>query len=166
MPLGLDKLTDDQLFNLCQEMCGELSLRDPYIRRCAQAEIVTAAERLKIHREALTEAMEKTRKAYVNGIKKDILREVSRLVDKGEIKLMEAKEEAVVITQADREAKAALLEKLQRAAGSGLMPHSLTVHLSGRRITVDMGSFHLEVTTNFKAKDALAMVEQLIGPMV
>lgn len=162
MPLGLDALTDDQLFNLCKEMCLELSQRDPFIKRCAQAEITTAAERLQISRDALIEAAKSVRERYVKDIRKEVLAEVNELVNKGQIKLMNVEEEAVVIKEADVLARRELLQKLRDTAKKGLMPSGLVMRLDGKKVTLRFGSTEISGMTSMDAQGARQLIESLI----
>lgn len=162
MSLGLDTLTDDQLFNLCREMCAELSQRDPYIQRCAQTEITTAAERLQISRDALITAARAVRKQYEEDIHKEVLVEVESLVSKGQIKLMDAKQEAAVIKEADILARRQLLQKLKDTSNKGLMPRNLVMVLDGKKVTLRFGATEISGFSKMDAKQTQALIESII----
>lgn len=163
MSLGLDKLTDDQLFNLCKEMCNELSQRDPFIQRCSQAEIVTASEKLKIRREAISEACNTVREQYVIDLKREILADVQDAVRKGTVVLVTPQEEAQMIPEADREAREKIRATIKAAADKKLLPIYMAVKFNGRMMTVTIGSTEWAVNSTKTATEVRQIMDALIG---
>jgi hypothetical protein len=94
--LGLSELTDDQLMELLQEMCMELSTRDPIVRQVAQKTIYTKAEHLKARRIAMKEAIQGMRKRYVKGLKEEIAEAIQQQIKRGEIRVVTEEEERTI----------------------------------------------------------------------
>jgi hypothetical protein len=111
MDLGLEGLTDEQLFELIRQVCGELSRRDPVVRRCAQAEIYTQAEKLKVAKESLAEAVETAREECRANIRAELLAEARKAVQTGEIPLLSAESEAKLIPETTLAAKLQLIDE-------------------------------------------------------
>jgi len=114
MALGLSALTDDQLFELLNEACDEMAQRDSYIREKQQEAVMERGEKLKLQRKALDEFIEEVRKEYIEGIRKDIRRDVEAKVKSGEIQLLTADEEAVEILKADQAAREGIKKLLKQ----------------------------------------------------
>jgi len=117
MDLGLDALTDDQLLELLDQACAQLSQREGYVRDMAQLTIVTGAERLKAKKKALSEAVEKVLSDDRRRIAVFIETEVRKEYAAGQLRLMTAGQEAAEVVKAEKEAMLKLAREVQGSAG-------------------------------------------------
>ncbi len=127
--LGLNTLTDDQLLDLLQQACAELSVRDPLVRNLAQVTIDAEAEKLKIKQEAekqrlfgekeaietfqkaVDNAVKKVRQDYQNQIALEVQTEIRKGVTAGDISLLSAEQEAAVAVRAEIQQRIALIDE-------------------------------------------------------
>jgi hypothetical protein len=116
MSLGCDRLSDEQLFELTQEICGEWVKRDPLARKAAQCEIYSAAEKLAEWKRALADAILRAKADYCDLIGKECREAVEQGVGSGEIKLFTPAQEATLIANATIKARERLAEQVVQDA--------------------------------------------------
>ena len=113
--LGLELLTDDQLLDLLQEACAELGQRDPVVRNLAQKSIYAEAERLKVYKDSIAQAIAKARDNYELSVRKEVEAAIQEEVKSGRWNPMASGEEADLIVAADREVKQRIVMEAQKA---------------------------------------------------
>lgn len=116
MSLGCGQLSDDQLFQLTQEICGEWVKRDPIVRKAAQAEIYSAAEKLEVMRSSIARAIGEFKAAYEKRIFEECRVAVTEGVGSGEIKLFTPQQEATFIANATIKARERIAEQVVEEA--------------------------------------------------
>lgn len=109
---GLDGLTGDQLFELCEAMCEELAHRDPYLQRMAQATITEASDRLDARRQAARQAVQQALQDYLGAILAEERRAVIDAVRTGELRLVAPEQESAAVADANLRARIAVIDKL------------------------------------------------------
>lgn len=109
--LGLHALTDDQLLNLCQEVCGELASRDPFVRGLAQQQIFTEAEKVKALKEGAAKAVETLKREYCKSVSADIANAVRSSHKAGRLRLLNAEQEADAVADAEIQTRIALIDE-------------------------------------------------------
>lgn len=119
MPLGCDKLTDDQLVELLQEACSELACRSDLVRNHAQRVIKGGAWEMEQKLKALEEEVSKARHAYISQIKQETKDDVKRMLTTGEIRLMKPVEEADLAHRTERQALTDLLAEITASQATG-----------------------------------------------
>jgi len=103
MDLGLASLTDDQLVDLLDEACRELSTRAWFVREAAQRTITSNAQKLTDLEIAIKWAVGKTRDEYLAQLKQDVLAFVQQEVQTGNLRVMTPEEEAKAIASKNSE---------------------------------------------------------------
>jgi len=125
--LGLQTLNDDQLLDLLQEACAELGQRDPVVRNLAQKSIYAEAERIKVYKDSIAEAIDKARDQYELSVRKEVEVAIQEEFKSGRWNPMGSGEEADLIVAADREVKQRIVAEAQKAlqtpAGPNLWLH-------------------------------------------
>lgn len=108
MDLGLQQLTDDQLVDLLQQACAELGTREHYVRTAAQKVIKDEADKMKMFRYGLEQAVTAVRKKYETELFQEIYAWVEDGVKAGTMRVMTPTEEAAAIAKAQQEAQEAV----------------------------------------------------------
>jgi len=127
MSLGVELLTDDQIVELLIEVCNELAVRDPVVRKAAQAEISKAAEEVKTKRIAakrilqsraqqeqtllntIESVVRQARQEYAAQLKREVVEAVQEEIKSGAFRLMTPQQEADAIKDATMQANDAAL---------------------------------------------------------
>lgn len=111
--LGLNSLTDDQLLDLLVEACAELGQRDPVVRNLAQKSIYSEAERIKIFKESIEEAIEAAKKTYETSIRQESRDLVNGMVKRGEWMPIDSTAEAKLAIESEREVRQQMIREAE-----------------------------------------------------
>lgn len=161
MDLGLHQLTDDQLMNLLQEVCGELATRDPMVRNAAQQTIFDEGEKLDATKRALREAVEAAKAEYRKQIKQEALDAVRAAVASGEIVLLSSAEEGKAVAEATLEAKLALIDEAMEAVRKGGSVERFFFEIRPGLTTVSYGSRRVEARHSLNSQAISALADHL-----
>ena len=134
MDLGLQNLSDDDLFALLQEACVELGRRDPAIQELSQKAILTESEKVVAMREAMKEGAQKLKDEFINQIQEETLKELRKAVKAGTFKPLGVKEETTAIVEAERAGRQQLRDEADKAINAEIP--RLWVQVQGLTITV------------------------------
>ncbi len=133
MALGVDLLTDDQLVELLIEVCNELAVRDPVVRKAAQNEISQAAKQVKARRidaertlakretqeldlaRTIDQMVRLCREDYLAQLRKEVMAAVQAEIKAGTFQLITPAEEARAIKDATLQANQAALKGVDPA---------------------------------------------------
>lgn len=146
MDLGFSELTDDQLLEMWRQLYGEFSTRLFSTTELAHQVVITEAEKIEAHRQAVQLATQRAKTAYLDALTEEIFDAISEEIRNGTIRIVTPEEEAQKISDADQSARRRALEeaKVARAAMKGYqgdlelyvkIDHA-RVHVGGRVFTV------------------------------
>lgn len=153
MPLGCDKLTDDQLVELLQEACSELACRSDLVRNHAQRVIKGGAWEMEQKLKALEQEVTAARRSYVDQIKQETKEDVRRMLTTGEIRVVKPAEECDMAVQAHKDALVEILAEIEAGQRTGQNFH---MWIRGPLISATFGSKTIDVRHSLtKAQIAL-----------
>jgi hypothetical protein len=126
--LGLNRLTDDQLLELLQQLCQELGNRDPFLVSLAQAQIFSAAELLELRRKAMAVAVREAGIEYAQAIQGEADAWLREELRKGTVRLLPPGVEARLAAQSGLEAKMRAIDEIAQAilCGKAQRPEGTT----------------------------------------
>ena len=128
--LGLNQLSDDNLFELLVEACQELGQRDPVVRAVSQKAIYAEAEKLKEFKAGALAAVEKEREKCRQLIRKEAKEWVDSLVKSGAWHPLGNGDELKLILEEDQRRRQEVIAETRKALEAGSADQKLWLNIT------------------------------------